>query len=147
MFSLAPHLCFGLLASAGTSNERRNLLGMIWVLEERADRMNAELSHHSSTSSPSPSSSRVVFRLIHRLDKETSGCVIFAKNRHTAQVLGDLLKQQSDRGKQQQQQQQQQQQEQSQQNMSVDPSKSTMAYIHKHYVALVHGCPLKPSGR
>lgn len=74
----------GLPVHGGSRHGTRHLVGLLGALNERDEQTT------KSVTSPSPVPPQKL-HLVHRLDKDTSGCLLLAKNRHVAQILCDLL--------------------------------------------------------
>jgi len=70
----------GLACHAGTGHREKHLDAMLWALESE-----------QQEAAQSQSQSQSALRMVHRLDKETSGCLLLAKGRHVADVLSALL--------------------------------------------------------
>jgi 23S rRNA-/tRNA-specific pseudouridylate synthase len=75
----------GLACHAGTGQREKHLDAMLWALEEQEPP--PQQQEQLQPDYPPPQS----LRLVHRLDKETSGCLLLAKGRHVADILSALL--------------------------------------------------------
>jgi 23S rRNA-/tRNA-specific pseudouridylate synthase len=147
---------------AGGSTEHPNWTDILWVLD---DHVASKKTSSAKSASPNPAEP-IRHRPVHRLDVQTSGCLILAKTRRAAQILGEMLKQTAEsesaamarqpRASHQistaesghQSAKPGENQPASMTTLQSAPSNADKtSYIHKHYLALVYGCPPQAKGR